>query len=43
MNGEPEELGVHTHVADVPEIVTAPEVPQDEMAEPPALNVTVPV
>ena len=43
MKGEPEAVGTHTHTAEVPEIVTAPDDPQLEIADPPALKVTVPV
>lgn len=43
MNGEPVAAGVQEHVADVPEIVTAPESPQVVIAELLALKVTVPV
>jgi hypothetical protein len=43
VNGEPDADGVHTQTAEVPEIVTAPDDPQLEIGDPPALNVTVPV
>jgi hypothetical protein len=43
VNGEPDAVGVHVQIADVPEIVTAPAVPQLPIALPPAVNVTVPV
>jgi hypothetical protein len=43
VNGDPVADGLQVHVADVPEIVTAPDVPHEEIAVPPAENVTVPV
>ncbi len=43
MKGEPDAVGVHAQVADVPEIATAPAVPQLLIALPPAEKVTVPV
>lgn len=43
MNGDPLAVVFQLHVADVPEIATTPDVPQEVIADPPALKVTVPV
>jgi hypothetical protein len=43
VKGEPEAVGLHTHTAEVPEIVTAPDDPHEVMGEPPTVKVTVPL